>query len=208
MAKTQFLKPGTRTFITGKTGSGKSTVAVSLLKNSSQKWVLIDPKLDDKIATLKPYRLKKMDSNEVFKAWEKGFKFVALTPPAKTSPFDVDEFLLECFESFKDFGIYVDELYFIHNQGQAGAGLTAILTRGRSDKITFMGATQRPAFVSLFCITEADYIAQFRLALDKDRKRIYEVTGISQMLKNPPANYSWYYYTISTEEFRYYVPGR
>lgn len=201
-----FLKPGTRTFITGKTGSGKSTVAATLLKKSKQRWLIIDPKLDDKIASLKPYRLKKMDVKELFAAWKKGYKYVAITPQAKTGPYEIDEFILECFESFKDFGIYVDELYFIHNNGNAGPGLTATLTRGRSDKITFMGATQRPAFVSLFCITEADYIAQFRLALDKDRKRIYEVTGIKQMLNNPPSEYSWYYYQIATEDFHYFVP--
>lgn len=206
MANVAFLKPGTRTFITGKTGSGKSTVAVTLLKQSTQKWLLIDPKQDDKIATLKPYRPKKMTPAEVWRGWQLGFQFVAVTPPPKTSPMDVDAFMLECFEEFKNFGLYVDELYFIHNSGGCGPGLTAILTRGRSEKVTFMGATQRPAFVSLFCITEADYIAQFRLALDKDRKRIYEVTGVKAMLSNPPANYGWYYYTVSNEDFRYFVP--
>ncbi len=204
----QFLKPGTRTFITGKTGSGKSSVAATLLKMSGQRWLLIDPKRDDKLATLKPFRIKKMDSAEVWKAWQAGHKYVSLTPPPKTGPMQVDEFILECFELYTNFGVYVDELYYIHNHGGCGPGLTAVLTRGRSEKVTFMGATQRPAFVSMFCITEADYIAQFRLALPKDRKRVYDVTGVEQMLVNPPDDYGWYYYEISKEVFKYFVPPK
>lgn len=206
MANHAFLTAGTRTLIAGKTGSGKSTGAVYMLRGSKQKWLLIDPKGDDKIATLNPARIYKLDTNEVIRAWKAGYQYVALTPPPLAKPADIDLFLLECFQTFENFGIYIDELYYIHTNGRAGAGLQAILTRGRSDKITFCGATQRPAWISVFCLSEADYICQYRLQLEKDREKIFEVTAKPEMLENPPLEYSWYYYNAKKESITLFTP--
>jgi hypothetical protein len=206
MANVKFLSTGSRTLIAGKTGSGKSTGAVYMLRQSRQKWLLIDPKRDDKIATLKPAYISKLDTKEVERAWRAGYQYVALNPPPLATPQDVDLFLLDCFQTFQNFGIYVDELYYIHSNGRAGAGLQAILTRGRSDKITFCGATQRPAWISVFCLSEADYICQYRLQLEKDREKIYNVTAKLEMLENPPKEYSWFYYTAKTEKLQLFVP--
>lgn len=206
MANHTFLSPGSRTLIAGKTGSGKSTGAVYMLRNSRQKWLIVDPKGDDKIATLKPAYITSLDPKEVERAWKAGYQYVALSPPPLATPQEVDLFLLECFQTFKNFGIYVDELYFIHTNGRAGAGLVAILTRGRSDKITFCGATQRPAWISIFCLSEADYICQYRLQLEKDRDKIFNVTNKMEMLENPPKEYSWYYYTAKNERLQLFVP--
>lgn len=206
MAAPKFLTAGSRTLIAGKSGSGKSTGAVYMLRQSRQKWLLIDPKGDDKIATLNPAYITKLDPKEVSRAWKAGYQYVALRPPPLATPQDVDLFLLDCFEAFQNFGIYVDELYFIHSNGRAGAGLVAILTRGRSDKITFCGATQRPAWISIFCLSEAEFICQYKLQLDKDRDKIFNVTAKLEMLENPPKEYSWWYYTAKTEKLQLFVP--
>lgn len=206
MASHKFLTPGSRTLIAGKTGSGKSTGAVFMLRQSRQKWLLIDPKGDDKIATLKPGHINKLDVKDIERAWNAGYQYVALSPPPLSTPQEIDLFLLEAFQTYQNFGIYIDELYYIHTNGRSGPGLQAILTRGRSDKITFCGATQRPAWISIFCLSEADYICQYRLQLKKDRDKIYDVTGRTEMLENPPKEFSWFYYTAKTEQLKLFVP--
>lgn len=207
MVDVTFLKPGSRTTLCGKTGSGKSTIAITMLRKSRQKWILIDPKADDKIATLNPAVIHSLKLADVQRAWKEGYQYVAIQPPPQTKPLDIDAFILDAYENLTNFGVYIDELYYIHNAGRAGDGLTAILTRGRSDKITYLGATQRPAWISLFCLSEADYIAQFKLQLENDRKRIYSVTGEAVMLNNPPAPYSFYYYDSPGDSLRYFVTG-
>lgn len=181
------LKPGTRTTLCGRTGSGKSTVAVALLRASAQKWILIDPKADDKIASLKPAFVRDLDLSKIQRAWANGHQFVALQPPPGTESEEIDAFILFAFNSLSNFGLYVDELYYINSSGRCGAGLQAVLTRGRSDKITFLGATQRPAFVCGFCFSEADTILQMRLIMADDRKKIYTYCGNKEALENPEA---------------------
>jgi hypothetical protein len=74
----------------------------------------------------------------------------------------------------------------LHHQGQAGVGLTSWLTRGRSRRQSFLGGTQRPAWVSRFVFSESDYLSIFSLNLKEDRKRMYEACGREEVMTNPP----------------------
>ncbi len=202
MAAMEFLKPGTRTLLAGKTGSGKSTAAAYMLRHSKQCWLIIDPKHDDKIAALNPVYMEKFDVEKVGEIWANGNQYIAFNPPFGATPNDVDGFIGEVFNRYKNFGLGVDELYYIHTQGRAGPGLTAVLTRGRSDKVTFLGCTQRPAWISIFCISEAEFICQFKLSIEKDRLRIYGISGQVEMIDNPPEDFSFWHYDVGAEKIR------
>jgi hypothetical protein len=187
--------PGTRSTLCGRTGSGKSTLAAYMLRKSTQQWLCVDPKRDDKLARLPgAARTESLRAGDIAKLWARGVRYVLLTPPPASSPDDMDSLILALYESHTDWGLMVDELYYLHRNSRAGAGLMAVLTRGRSDKITFLGCTQRPAWISQFCLSEADYIAQYRLSLADDRKRVYQITGDAAVLSNPPGQHEFYWY--------------
>lgn len=199
------LKPGTRTILAGKTGSGKTTVAASLLLTSRQKWIMVDPKSDDKLARLTPSRTVAPMRVKILDAWRKGVQYVRLDRDADADV--IDDLLSRLYQEYSNFGVYIDELYYLHSGSRAGPGLQAILTRGRSDLITVLACTQRPSWISLFCLSEADYIGQFRLNLDKDRKTLYSIIGEKAVLKNPVENYSWYFYDQSANKLLLIKPS-
>jgi hypothetical protein len=91
-SKIQFLKPGTRTALAGRSGSGKSTLAAFMLARSRQKWLIIDPKIDDKIASLKPARVAKLDAATIIRAWDKS-QYVAINSGDSEA---IDALILEC----------------------------------------------------------------------------------------------------------------
>lgn len=177
-----WLNPGTRTTIAGKTGCGKTTLAVALLAQSRQCWLMIDAKHDAAIASLSPVRVDDGDLDKISRAWSRGAQFVAVTLPPGSEPDDYDALILSAYERFSDFGLFVDELYLIHRNGRAGPGLEATLTRGRSTRNTYLGLTQRPCWVSLFCFSEAETIIGMQLSTKADRKRIFEITGAEDFL--------------------------
>lgn len=59
-------------------------------------------------------------------------------------------------------------------QGRAGSGLIALLTRGRSKGISVLMSTQRPAWLSRFCFTEAQKYYIYRLTDRRDSKVLGE----------------------------------
>jgi energy-coupling factor transporter ATP-binding protein EcfA2 len=179
------LKPGTRSIVCGRTGSGKSTFAVYLLRRSRQKWILINPKDDDKIRTLQPARVVGFDAEKIRAAWAAGYQFVSVVPELGDGFEAVDYLIQEFFESTANWGLYIDELYFAMKNGRCGKGLQAVLTRGRSDNITFFGATQRPAFVCGFCFSESETVYMLQLSMESDRKRVYSFVGNKRALTNP-----------------------
>ncbi|MGH8710375.1 MAG: hypothetical protein ACREVA_03540 [Burkholderiales bacterium] len=166
--------------------------------------MIIDPKADDKLATLKPRVDVLPHPQRIFDAWTKGYRYVGIIDHGAMDPIYTDRLLFYLYQKFSNFGVYIDELYYIHRQGRAGSGLQAILTRGRSDNITFFGCTQRPSWISLFCLSEADYLGQFKLTLEKDRKTMYSIIGNKRVLVNPDKPYEWFYYDNTSDRLHYF----
>ena len=179
----QWLAPGTRTTIAGKTGCGKTTLATALLAQSRQCWIIVDAKHDTALAALNPARVDDGNLDKISRAWARGSQYVAVTLPPGSTPDDYDDLILAAYERFANFGLFVDELYLIHRNGRAGPGLEAILTRGRSTRNTYLGLTQRPRWVSMFCFSEAEAVIGMQLTTEADRKRIVELTGADEFLK-------------------------
>lgn len=120
--------------------------------------------------------------------------YVVIRPPLDeiTEPYLLDDYLLVTYNQFKGPHIMIaDELYMIHKGGRSGPGLIAYLTRGRAAKKTLYGATQRPAWVSGFCLSEPQNFFVFRLMDIKDRQRL---THIGYESKTILPKYHYYCY--------------
>jgi len=193
--------------LAGRTGSGKSTLATWLMQRSAGHWVIINPKwtkafdrLEDskKIVSI---RKTKDISKSIFEN-----RYTIINPKADESTHEQLDLLIQWLhESFVDVGIYVDELYYVHTGGRAGPGLIGVLTRGRELNQTFLGATQRPAFLSKFLFSEADYICGMSLNMEADRKRMVEYTGRKAYETKLKAR-DWLWYDVSADTLQAWGP--
>jgi hypothetical protein len=113
----------------------------------------------------------------------------------------LDDIVSYLHHSYENLGLCVDELYTLHNRGVAGEGLLAWLTRGRELGQSFLGLTQRPAWVSQFIYSESDYIVEMSLAMEKDRKKIYDICGQPAMLEKLPER-EWLWYDAAKDTVR------
>jgi len=200
------IKLGERAILSGRTGSGKSTLGKWLLQRSPGRWIILNPKhtkaydsLPDS-HTINGIDLKKLDRS----LQEHRFTIVNPTGPQAT-PENLDLFLEYIHGSYKKLGVCADELYTLHNNGRAGEGLLGLLTRGRELEQSFLGMTQRPAWISQFCFSESQYIGGMSLSLTDDRKRMHQMTGREEFIGKLAPHY-WLWYDVSADKLRSFKP--
>lgn len=202
------IKPGQRVLAAGRSGSGKSTLARWLLTRSPLKWVILNPKgtkaYDELPDTAK---INSLDMGKIEKALkDRRVRYVIVNPnSSEIKPDVMDDFILELHNSWTSVGLCCDELYTLHKNGVAGQGLIAWLTRGRELKQSFLGLTQRPAWISQFLFSESNFILGMSLNLQKDRNRMYEMTEKEEYRKKLKA-LDWLWYNTDTEDLNYFGP--
>lgn len=92
------------------------------------------------------------------------------------------------------FIVYIDETYAICEPKKSVPPVINLLwTRGRGNGIGAWAATQRPAWLPLFLLSEAEHYFVFRLQLDEDRKRLSSLVGKS-VLDLPTDKHGFNYY--------------
>lgn len=165
-------KHGERALIVGRSGSGKTLFARWLLWHLPQT-VIYDFKHEPAFDAMGPIVDSTADAWRMF-AEEPHTEYVIVRPDHRllADPFALDELLLDHYDRGAGYTAYLDEAYTVHRSGRAGPGYLALLTRGRSREITTISATQRPAFLSLYALTEANHIFAFRLQHQDDRARL------------------------------------
>jgi hypothetical protein len=77
--------------------------------------------------------------------------------------------------------MYVDEVYGVVETGKPSPYLTAIWTRGRELGIGAYAASQRPVWVPIVMLSEAEHFFMFRLTVGDDRRRMAEFMGPTVM---------------------------
>lgn len=185
----EFRLPGSthRTAVVGATGSGKTRFGVWLLSISpfdKVPYVVLDFKLEGLFTQTN--RIREIGLNEVPK-----HPGIYVMRPLPTDDDAVEAWFWKLHQR-ENCGIYVDEGYGISPNSK---GLRAVLTQGRSKHLPVIYLSQRPSWISQFVISEADFLAVFRLSKPEDRQRVQQmipkdVFDISQRL--PDFHSYWY----------------
>lgn len=204
------LRAGQRLTVCGKTGTGKSTFARRYLDTDrTHHWVIFNPKGTRAYDRLEGATVMeaKLSPERVIAAIRK-YRVVNLKFPSGWSWQYQDAMLAHLIEAFTNIGFLIDELYYMHaTNGHAGPGLTGLLSRGRELRQTFIGCCQRPYFVSKSVFTEADYVAEFALQTDDDRKMIYRQIGDRRALQKM-RGHDFIFFDLAADKSVEYRVGR
>lgn len=180
--------PGThdRTAVLGRTGSGKTTFATWLLSGKdfqSQPWVMINTKGDpliNEIASIQGVQTIGIDETP-------GDTGLYVINPLPDEAEALDNFFRRIWDK-QNVGVYVDEGYMI----EIKAGFNALLTQGRSRNIPMIVLSQRPAWISKFVFSEADFVSVFQLRHADDRKNVEKFVPNSMNVVLPKHHSLWY----------------
>lgn len=202
---------GERALIVGQTGSGKTAFAVWMMKRLQRGPIVIyDTKIEAKFATLQPSVIVG-DFDGIMDAFNKGENdYIIVRPPSELigEPGVLDnEYLFRHYMELPGVDAYIDELKSFHNHGHAGKGLINLLERGRSKGTTVIMSTQRPSWISLSTLSEAQKTFIFYLKSQDDIKRVAKfVPGFEAKPKLASRGYQFYYYDDAEDKLTLFKP--
>lgn len=171
----------------GRTGSGKTVHAAWQLSRApfdKQPYIIVDYKGDELLCSID--RAKEIGFNEIPK-----HPGLYIIHPRADQEDEVEAWLWRIWQREK-VGLYFDEAYMLPRQ----KAFQAILTQGRSKRIPAIIVTQRPAWISRFVFSEADFYAVFHLNDMRDQKSVGEFTPNTPLWdfgqRLPDYNCRWY----------------
>lgn len=189
------IRSNERVALLGKTGSGK-TFAAHQLTRSLPRLVALDPK--GTLGAAQEWGLT--DWNErIARDYARGkpARIRVLPPGPDDDPYTYWLPFLRWFYESGNGTLYIDEIYGVTPPGrQPSPELTAIYTRGRELGLGCFAASQRPSWVPLFMLSEAEWILTFRLLLEEDRRRMAAICGPALL---EPVRDPYGYYLFNTQ---------
>lgn len=175
-----------RLTVIGKTGSGKTQGATWNLARRSydkQPWVVFDFKYDELLNEIPGTRDLDIKSRLPKRPG------LYLTHPGPADAEAVEDMLWRIWDR-EHVGVYIDEGYMISAHS---AAFQAILTQGRSKRVPVIMLTQRPAWVTRFAFSEADYIQLYQLTDTRDAKVVKQFMPLPIEQRLPGPYYSWWW---------------
>lgn len=182
----KFPGPTDRLAVLGRTGSGKTTKAAWHLSGKNfdvQPWLIVNTKGDpllNEIASIEG--VQEIDVSDT--PGDKGLYIVSPLPHERD---DLDAMFYRIWEK-QNCGVYIDEGYMIEKTD----GLNALLTQGRSRRIPMIILSQRPAWITKFVFSEADFFSLFQLTRREDRKAATDIVPVSVDYRLAPYCSYWY----------------
>lgn len=197
-----------RGIVIGQTGSGKTYFMRQLLL-PAKRLVVVDPKgtLGHDQSSGGNWYLERWDRSAI-KDLKKGRPIRTRIPPQvwdnpRYNPYS--RYLKRVYDAGNVI-LYIDENNgLVPPRKPAPYYLNAIYTRGRELGIGAWTASQRPAFIPLEVLTEAQWFFLFRVMLDEDRRRMSGLMG-PDVMEEIPDTYGFWYYHVSWDR-PYYSAG-
>lgn len=178
-----------RLSVLGRTGTGKTQAGLwhlSLKKFTKFPWVIFDAKGDSLINEIARNPLVKRitlaDTPD-----KKGLHHLRATPPEMES--DAMEDFLWRIHARGKCGLFLDEGFVFDPRSKA---LRTVLTQGRSLRIPMIILSQRPAWMSRFVFSEADFFQVFGLNDQDDVKTVKRFVRGDVERRLPPYHSIWY----------------
>jgi len=196
---------GSRSILIGKTGTGKTTVAlhlISKMKGYGQVQILAT-KEDDKLLSLPVPIVDKLAEVHLYKADQYP---VVMYYPSGEELADLERLDAWCQWCYmrKNTIAFIDEVTQVSTSTKPGPGLLNLYTRGRSQNDTVLAGTQRPAGVPKILYTESENFFKFFLTDEKDRIRVAEISH-PLMREQVRDMHGFHYYNPAKSNHLYYV---
>lgn len=176
-----------RVLFVGKTGSGKTVLAKHFLQQINRVMV-VDPK--------HTFRLDGFHRTRRLPFISRDFKIIYR--PRWEDDFALAD-LIYHMNKMRDCTIYIDELATLREQFPASTQMLADVVRtGRERHVAVWSALQRPRWVPLVFLTEAEVMFQFNLRSGEDRR--YMVTFMGPMVWDPIQPFEFWYARAEDDE--------
>lgn len=197
------IKRNERAFFVGSTGSGKTTLAKSLLWNRPHV-VVLDPKRKFTLPESWPYEQVIVESvkaaNDITDE-----RTIIYRPSVDEMLDSCDNFFRWIFERENTL-LFVDETMAVTpKRTRTGYWHGRCIQEGRERGIGMWHATQRPAAIPLNILTESEHIFTFRLANPADRKRMGDFgnVALATPVRTGDKN-GFYYYNADSGRVQYF----
>jgi DNA helicase HerA-like ATPase len=178
-------RPDQRVLILGSTGSGKTTMAASLLSGApfnDMPYVMIDYKRDSLLAAI-PH------TEQIGFDIPKHPGLYHLKPNPVSDDERMEAWLYKIWAR-QNIGLYIDEALRLPTK-KTGA-FESILTQGRSLRIPVISLSQRPVDLTRYAFSEANHVVIFRLTDTRDRKKVTEYVPVDTEYKLRKFHSLWY----------------
>ena len=193
------IPPNKHVLVTGMTGTGKSFLCENYLRGYDYV-VKLDTKNETEERRLNgesPWDglVEDEDFTVVYSIDELEFvdtPKIIFVPPFDFTIDDYDQFFFWIFRRGNTI-LWIDELMSIGTANRYPKELLRLMTQARSKNVGVWVCTQRPSGIPVIVPSNCHYFFVFDLANIDDRKKMYQVTGMKQMLEMPTGFNFWYY---------------
>jgi len=195
--KRAIIKPDEHVFIGGRTGSGKSFLVRKYLAGF-ENVVVLDTKgtvewpeisKEEKTLVRCLTDLSRVETPKIIyrPVWE------------EHTQAHFNSFFQWCYMR-QNCVVWVDEVFTVSPNPQVlPPYYRAILTQGRELGVAAWSLSQRPAGISALPISEASHFFIFDLNMPQDRRKIVDVTGVTEFYQKPGKYNFWYYHVTGMD---------
>lgn len=193
------IPPNKHVLVTGMTGTGKSFLCENYLRGYDYV-VKLDTKNETEERRLNgesPWNglIEDEDFTVVYSIDDLEFvetPKIIFVPPFDFTIDDYDQFFFWIFRRGNTI-LWIDELMSIGTANRYPKELLRLMTQARSKNVGVWVCTQRPSGIPVIVPSNCHYFFVFDLANIDDRKKMYQVTGMKEMLEMPTGFNFWYY---------------
>lgn len=189
------LQPNDRYAIVGKTGSGKTMLAVVLagylarsLGAPWEVWWIDTKNVDDDLKLLRRWGFRNYANpdDRATSLIRNALYWYVTTSDVRYDPETVDQVQEICRQAYdrKNVVLIIDEyVQAVPSQRDAGAALKNVFQRGRGRQVGLIGLTQEPVYVPRLLISQATHTVMMNMTYGYDIKYLREI----DKLYRPPA---------------------